>query len=170
MPSTGRIDYLRTPEGAPGLRIDTGVVEGSEISPYYDPMIAKLIVHGDDREDARRRLARRCASFASAAGRATFPFCTIVASAATPSPTPISTRASSNATRTLVPRRRRHTLSATSPPRRLSRCAAARQARQGIGQTIRIRPGQSQWLAHEPAAPQRFHITATVASTSVAIC
>jgi 3-methylcrotonyl-CoA carboxylase alpha subunit len=57
LPSTGRISYLRTPEESAALRIDSGVVEGSEISPYYDPMIAKLIVHGSDREDARRRLA-----------------------------------------------------------------------------------------------------------------
>jgi 3-methylcrotonyl-CoA carboxylase alpha subunit len=48
LPSTGVIDYLALPESAPWLRIDTGIVKGSEISPYYDPMIAKLIVHGRD--------------------------------------------------------------------------------------------------------------------------
>ena len=57
-PQTGRIDYWR-PELAlqPGLRIDHGIQEGGEVSPYYDAMVAKLIVHGRDRADAIRRLA-----------------------------------------------------------------------------------------------------------------
>jgi 3-methylcrotonyl-CoA carboxylase alpha subunit len=63
LPSTGRISYLRLPPEGPALRIDTGVIEGSEISPYYDPMIAKLIVHGDSREDARRQLTRALSEF-----------------------------------------------------------------------------------------------------------
>jgi 3-methylcrotonyl-CoA carboxylase alpha subunit len=63
LPSTGRISYLRTPLETARLRIDSGVVEGSDISPYYDPMIAKLIVHGEDREDARRRLATALRQF-----------------------------------------------------------------------------------------------------------
>lgn len=63
LPSTGVISYLRLPPESPTLRIDTGVIEGSEISPYYDPMIAKLIVHGDSREEARRRLTRALSQF-----------------------------------------------------------------------------------------------------------
>ena len=63
LPSTGVISYLRLPPEGPSLRIDTGVIEGSEISPYYDPMIAKLIVHGDSREEARRRLTRALSAF-----------------------------------------------------------------------------------------------------------
>lgn len=54
LPSTGRLEGFRTPTS--GARIDTGVREGDEISPFYDPMIAKLIAHGADREEARRRL------------------------------------------------------------------------------------------------------------------
>jgi len=53
-PGTGRIGPLRVPEG---IRWDAGVVTGSLISSHYDPMIAKLIVRGADREEARRRLA-----------------------------------------------------------------------------------------------------------------
>ena len=52
LPSVGRLTHYRPPEESATLRIDTGVEEGSEISVYYDPMIAKLIVHGADREAA----------------------------------------------------------------------------------------------------------------------
>ncbi len=51
LPSIGRLIRYRPPEGD-GLRVDSGVVEGSEITLYYDPMIAKLIAHGDDRDGA----------------------------------------------------------------------------------------------------------------------
>ncbi len=56
-PSPGRIEWLRLPQG-PGVRNDTGVYGGAEISIYYDPMIGKLIVHGRDRAEALRRLGR----------------------------------------------------------------------------------------------------------------
>ena len=51
LPSTGRLTRLVQPEGD-GVRVDTGVVEGSEISRFYDPMIAKLITHGTTRREA----------------------------------------------------------------------------------------------------------------------
>ncbi len=51
LPSTGRLSRLLPPEGA-NVRVDTGVVEGSEISRFYDPMIAKLITHGPTRAAA----------------------------------------------------------------------------------------------------------------------
>jgi acetyl-CoA carboxylase biotin carboxylase subunit len=56
-PSPGRIQWLRLPQG-PGVRNDAGVYGGSEISIHYDPMIAKLIVWGRDRDEALRRLER----------------------------------------------------------------------------------------------------------------
>jgi 3-methylcrotonyl-CoA carboxylase alpha subunit len=56
LPSTGRLDYLKTPETSANIRIDTGVQQGDVISAYYDPMIAKLICWGESREQARVRL------------------------------------------------------------------------------------------------------------------
>src|ERR1017187_3650928 len=56
LPSTGKLLALRFPK-ADGLRVDTGVEEGSEVTPFYDPMIAKLIAHGNSRNEALDRLA-----------------------------------------------------------------------------------------------------------------
>jgi len=56
LPSIGTITHLRAPAGD-FVRVDTGVRAGDEITPYYDPMIAKLIVWGETREAARHRLA-----------------------------------------------------------------------------------------------------------------
>src|SRR5580765_2788893 len=57
LPSPGTITHYREPSG-PGVRVDSGVAEGSVVSPLYDPMIAKLIVHGADREDAIGKMLR----------------------------------------------------------------------------------------------------------------
>ncbi len=59
-PSPGRIELLRLPEG-PGVRNDCGVYEGAEVTIHYDPMLAKLIVWGSDRNDALARLRRALA-------------------------------------------------------------------------------------------------------------
>ncbi|PTW61492.1 3-methylcrotonoyl-CoA carboxylase alpha subunit [Breoghania corrubedonensis] len=56
LPSTGRLDLLRLPEGE-GIRVDTGVEQGAEVSPFYDPMIAKVIAHGSTRAEALDRLS-----------------------------------------------------------------------------------------------------------------
>jgi acetyl-CoA/propionyl-CoA/long-chain acyl-CoA carboxylase, biotin carboxylase, biotin carboxyl carrier protein len=56
-PAPGRIASYREPAG-PGVRVDSGVLAGSEITPMYDPMVAKLIVWDVDREHATRRMLR----------------------------------------------------------------------------------------------------------------
>src|SRR5581483_9722370 len=57
LPTPARITGYREPSG-PGVRVDSGVEEGREVVGAYDPMISKLIVHGVDREHARRRMLR----------------------------------------------------------------------------------------------------------------
>ncbi len=57
LPSTGAIGLWRPASGA-GVRIDGGIAEGGEVSPHYDPMLAKVIAHGPSREAARLRLIR----------------------------------------------------------------------------------------------------------------
>ncbi|MCK5910663.1 MAG: acetyl/propionyl/methylcrotonyl-CoA carboxylase subunit alpha [Caulobacter sp.] len=59
LPSTGKLKHFRLPEG--DVRVDSAVEEGGEVTAFYDPMIAKLIAHGVDREDAAQRLAEACA-------------------------------------------------------------------------------------------------------------
>jgi propionyl-CoA carboxylase alpha chain len=58
LPSTGRLVRYQTPEEVDGVRIDTGVGEGAEISMFYDPMIAKLVTSGADRAEAIDKMAR----------------------------------------------------------------------------------------------------------------
>lgn len=52
MPSIGRLSKYLTPEHSENVRVDTGIREGSEVSMFYDPMIAKLITHGENRDEA----------------------------------------------------------------------------------------------------------------------
>jgi len=61
-PSTGGLRRFRTPPPIDGLRVDTGVVEGDAVTPFYDPMIAKVIAHGDDRDAALARLGAALAA------------------------------------------------------------------------------------------------------------
>lgn len=58
LPDTGHIAFLRTPTPTRDLRVETGVQQGDDISVHYDPMIAKLVVWGEDRQIALRKLIR----------------------------------------------------------------------------------------------------------------
>jgi acetyl-CoA/propionyl-CoA carboxylase biotin carboxyl carrier protein len=62
LPATGTVHVYREPEG-PGVRVDSGIRAGSEVGTAYDPMLAKVIAHGADRETALLRLDRALATF-----------------------------------------------------------------------------------------------------------
>ena len=72
LPSTGRITRWQPPEG-PGVRVDAGVTTGSDVSVYYDPMLAKLIVFGSDRAHAIARLENALDDFVVDGVRANLP-------------------------------------------------------------------------------------------------
>ncbi|MBI4998763.1 MAG: acetyl/propionyl/methylcrotonyl-CoA carboxylase subunit alpha [Rhodocyclales bacterium] len=63
LPSTGRLVHLVPPVESLSVRVDTGVEEGDAITPYYDPMIAKLVVHGETRERACARMLQALAQY-----------------------------------------------------------------------------------------------------------
>jgi len=63
LPATGTLGYLQPPEESGHVRVDTGVRQGDEISVFYDPMIAKLIVWDESRERALQRLATALADY-----------------------------------------------------------------------------------------------------------
>ena len=76
-PSMGTIKQLRLPQGD-NIRIDTGIVPGSEITPWFDSMIAKLIVHGKDRNQAIERTLSALERFHIKGVKTTIPFCKAV--------------------------------------------------------------------------------------------
>jgi acetyl-CoA/propionyl-CoA carboxylase, biotin carboxylase, biotin carboxyl carrier protein len=72
-PAPGKIGVYREPTG-PGVRVDSGVEEGGEVSPMYDPMIAKLIVWDADREQATSRMLRALSEFEIGGLKTLIPF------------------------------------------------------------------------------------------------
>jgi len=73
LPSTGRIIMLSEPSG-PGVRVDSGIFEGHEVSLYYDPLLAKLIVWGETRGQAILRMRRALSEYKVLGIRTTIPF------------------------------------------------------------------------------------------------
>ena len=73
LPSTGRITQISQPNG-PGVRVDTGIYPGSEISPYYDSLISKLIVYGETRAEAILRMRRALDEYIIVGVRTNIPF------------------------------------------------------------------------------------------------
>jgi acetyl-CoA carboxylase biotin carboxylase subunit len=62
LPAAGTIHYLKEPTG-PGVRVDSGVYSGAEVSVFYDPILSKLIVWGPDRESARKRMIKALSNY-----------------------------------------------------------------------------------------------------------
>ncbi len=73
MPSTGTITTSRLPAG-PGIRVDTGVFAGYEVTPYYDSMISKLICYGETRGEAALRMRRALAEYRIMGVKTNIPF------------------------------------------------------------------------------------------------
>lgn len=73
MPSTGKLGHTKLPTGA-GVRVDTGVFPGYEITPYYDSMISKLICYGATREEATARMLRALDEYHIAGVTTNIPF------------------------------------------------------------------------------------------------
>lgn len=74
LPSTGTLHRHRTPSG-PGVRVDSGIEEGQDVSIYYDPMISKLCVHAYDRDAAIQKMKRALLEYVISGVSTTIPFC-----------------------------------------------------------------------------------------------
>ena len=73
LPAAGPLLYLEEPTG-PGIRVDSGVVAGREVPIHYDPILAKVITHGPDREAARRRMIQALEHYVALGVPTTAPF------------------------------------------------------------------------------------------------
>jgi acetyl-CoA carboxylase, biotin carboxylase subunit len=74
LPDIGKLVTYQKPSG-PGVRVDDGFEEGMDIPIYYDPMIAKLITHGKDRDEAIRRMVRAIDDYKISGCQTTLEFC-----------------------------------------------------------------------------------------------
>lgn len=77
LPSTGLLEMHRIPAG-PGVRVDSGVAEGDEVTINYDPLLSKLVVYAETREKAIQRMKRALNEYQIAGVRTTIPFCSFV--------------------------------------------------------------------------------------------
>lgn len=77
LPDIGKLLVYKTPSG-PGVRVDDGFEEGMDIPIFYDPMIAKLVVHGKDRKDAINKMLRAINDYKIVGVETTLDFCTFV--------------------------------------------------------------------------------------------
>jgi propionyl-CoA carboxylase alpha chain len=74
LPSSGRVQRFCPPDDAKGVRVDTGICEGGEVSLHYDPMIAKLVTRGSDREQAAQTMLRALDRFEIRGIQSNIPF------------------------------------------------------------------------------------------------
>jgi acetyl/propionyl-CoA carboxylase alpha subunit len=77
LPDIGKLLVYKTPAG-PGIRVDDGFEEGMDIPIYYDPMIAKLVVHGKNRQEAIEKMLRAIKDYKIVGVETTLDFCTFV--------------------------------------------------------------------------------------------
>lgn len=77
LPDTGKLQTYRRPQG-PGIRVDDGFEEGMQIPVFYDPMLAKLVVHAEDRDTAIQRMLRAISEYHISGVATTLGFCRFV--------------------------------------------------------------------------------------------
>jgi len=77
LPDIGKLERYVRPEG-PGVRVDDGFEQGMDIPIYYDPMIAKLVVHAQNRDEARTKMVRAIEEYHITGVKTTLPFCKFV--------------------------------------------------------------------------------------------
>jgi 3-methylcrotonyl-CoA carboxylase alpha subunit len=116
LPSTGTLHGLHVPQGE-AIRVDTGVRPGDTVTPFYDPMIAKIIAHGEDRAAARLRLARALADTAVLGVTTNLGFLARIVADADFAADAVDTG--------FIERRRQTLLAPTDPPPALALAAAA---------------------------------------------
>jgi acetyl-CoA carboxylase biotin carboxylase subunit len=73
LPCLGKIHFMKNPEG-PGVRVDSGIYSGYDVTRYYDPILAKLIVRGENREVARRRMVEALSDYVILGIQTTVPY------------------------------------------------------------------------------------------------
>ena len=73
LPSLGKIQFMKNPDG-PGVRVDSGIYSGYDVPMYYDPILAKLIVWGETREVARRRMVEALSDYVVMGIQTTIPY------------------------------------------------------------------------------------------------
>jgi acetyl/propionyl-CoA carboxylase alpha subunit len=73
LPSLGKVPLVKKPEG-PGIRVDSGIFSGCEVTRFYDPILSKLIVWGENREDSRKRMQEALSSYSILGIKTTIPF------------------------------------------------------------------------------------------------
>ena len=77
LPDTGVVSFMQLPDGD-GVRNDSALYEGYEVSVHYDPMVAKLVVHADDRQTCIERTMKALDEYHIVGFKTTIPFCRLV--------------------------------------------------------------------------------------------
>jgi 3-methylcrotonyl-CoA carboxylase alpha subunit len=159
LPATGILHGLRFPAGE-GVRVDTGVKQGDAVTPFYDPMIAKIIAWADDRDDARRRLCRALADTAVLGVATNLGFLARVAADPDFSAGAVDTG--------FIERRREALLPAPCPPPDIALAAAA------LYRVLRDLAGSADpwsrrdgWRLNQPPAPQTISLRCGAAEASI---
>jgi 3-methylcrotonyl-CoA carboxylase alpha subunit len=149
LPATGTLAALHLPQGE-GVRVETGVRSGDAVTPFYDPMLAKIIVYGEDRAAARARLARALGDTAVVGIATNLGFLARVVADPEFAAGAVDTG--------FIERRREHLLAPPGPPPDIVLAAAAlsRLAARRLAETADPWSRADGWRVNLPPAPHSF--------------